>query len=41
MRVEEAVVAQMLSLSLTIDRDTEVDGGSALTKENDDFGDEE
>ena len=34
MQVNEAQAAQMLAESLTINSDTTVDGGSALTKED-------
>ena len=34
-QVEEAQAAQMLAESLAINSDTTVDGGQALTKEND------
>ena len=34
LRVEEAQVANMLAESLVINGDTTVDGGDALTKEN-------
>ena len=33
-KVEEAMAAQMLAESLAINSDTTVDGGNALTKEN-------
>ena len=35
MKVEEAQVVNMLAESLPINGDTKVDGGNALTKEND------
>lgn len=35
--IEEAQATQMLAESLKINSDTTVDGGSALTKENDDW----
>ena len=35
LKVEEAQVANMLAESLVINGDTTVDGGEALTKEND------
>lgn len=34
-RIEDAQVANMLAESLIIDKTTTVDGGQALTKEND------
>ena len=34
LKVEEAQAAQMLAESLSINTDTKVDGGDALTKEN-------
>ena len=42
-KIEEAQAAQMLAESLTINSDTTVDGGSALTKEDNwsIWGDEE
>lgn len=33
-KIEEAQAAQMLAESLAINNDTKVDGGDALTKEN-------
>ena len=35
LKVEEAMAAQMLAESLAINGDTTVDGGDALTKEDD------
>jgi len=35
LKIEEAQVASMLAESLVINGDTSVDGGEALTKEND------
>ena len=35
MKIEEAMVSSMLAESLAINGDTKVDGGDALTKEND------
>ena len=35
LKIEEAQAAQMLAESLAINGDTKVDGGDALTKEND------
>ena len=35
LKIEEAQVASMLAESLVINGDTTVDGGEALTKEND------
>ena len=43
-KIEEAEAAQMLAESLTINSNTTVDGGQALTKEDNDWniwGDEE